>query len=119
MRTTTTRADARRLRQAMTDAELRLWFHLRNRACSGWKFRRQRPVGPFFVDFICVEAGLVVEADGSQHLASLSDRRRTRFLESRGLEVLRFWNDDVLLRTDVVLEVIHAAPARRGVARHG
>ena len=98
----------------MTDAERRLWFHLRRRASGGWKFRRQCPVGPYVVDFVCLEAGLVVEVDGSQHLRSDADLWRTRFLSSRGLRVLRFWNDEVLLQTPQVLEAIHAALERGG-----
>ncbi len=104
---------ARQLRQSMTDAERWLWFHLRNRACSGWKFRRQHPVGPYVADFACVRAGVVVEVDGGQHAGRAADDVRTRYLESCGFIVLRFWNDEVLLRTGLVLEAIHAAVEAR------
>ena len=100
---------ARRLRRSMTDAEHRLWFHLRNRALMGCKFRRQHPIGPYIADFACIEHRLIVEADGGQHADSGADRDRTRFLASCGYRVLRFWNNDVLARTDAVLEQIHAA----------
>lgn len=74
------------------------------------KFRRQHPAGPYFVDFYCAEARLVVEVDGSQHLLDATcDERRTHALDAAGLRVLRFWNDDVLARTGDVLEAIIAA----------
>ena len=59
-----TKAKARALRQASTDAERALWYRLRDRRLAGHKFRRQHPVGPYFADFACVEAGLVIELDG-------------------------------------------------------
>jgi len=58
---------ARALRKRLTEAERLLWRHLRNRELGGWKFKRQYPVGPFIVDFICVEKNLVIEVDGGQH----------------------------------------------------
>ena len=100
---------ARALRRESTDAERLLWFHLRDRRL-GVKFRRQQPVGPYVVDFLSIEAALVVELDGSQHHADL-DADRTRFLERRGHRVLRFWNHDVLVHTEAVLEQILATVA--------
>ena len=97
---------ARHLRRESTDAERLLWFHLRDRRL-GAKFRRQQPVGHFIVDFLSVEAAVIVEVDGSQHQEAV-DAGRTRFLERRGYRVLRFWNHDVLVRTESVLEVILA-----------
>ena len=89
-----------------------LWRLLRNRTLAGFKFRRQHPVGPFFVDFYCAERQLVVEVDGSQHLdARTYDERRTRILEAHGLTVIRVWNHDVLARTDLVLAAITSALA--------
>lgn len=103
---------ARSLRRRMTDAEQRLWYHLRARRLSGYKFRRQHVVGPYVVDFVCIEARLVVEADGGQHAADgARDARRTRYLENRGYRVLRFWNDEVLRDTRAVLEGIEQALA--------
>jgi len=58
---------ARKLRKNMTDAERLLWQHLRNRQLGGYKFRRQRPIGPYIVDFVCLEKKLVIEVDGGQH----------------------------------------------------
>lgn len=100
---------ARSLRSASTDAERSLWFRLRAGRLLGAKFRRQHPVGPYVADFACIEAGLIVELDGSQHLDPLQARRdaeRSRYLASRGYSVLRFWNNDVLRRMDAVVERI-------------
>ncbi|OHE84259.1 MAG: DNA methylase [Lysobacterales bacterium RIFOXYD1_FULL_69_11] len=96
---------ARQLRRGMTDAERALWYHLRAGRLDGLKFRRQHPIPPYVVDFYCDAARLVIELDGSQHTEE-HDLHRTRFLESKGLTVLRFWNDDVLVRTQAVLEVV-------------
>lgn len=91
----------------MTDAERLLWHHLRNRRLQGCKFRRQHPIGPYIVDFICSERMLVVELDGGQHSESISyDERRTRYLETKGYRVIRFWNNEVLRQTDAVLSSI-------------
>lgn len=101
---------ARSLRRRMTDAEQRLWYHLRARRLGGYKFRRQHVVGPYVVDFVCMEAMLVVEVDGGQHAEEVDrDAWRTRCLEDRGYRVLRFWNDDVLVKTGAVLERIERA----------
>ncbi|MDO8837837.1 MAG: endonuclease domain-containing protein [Parvibaculum sp.] len=97
---------ARSLRINRTDAEARLWLHLRNRMLGGAKFRRQVPVGPYIADFLCAEHMLIVELDGGQHADNPADERRTRFLESKGYRVIRFWNPDVLTNTDGVLEMI-------------
>ncbi len=97
----------RRLRNAPTDAELKLWQRLRGRQIEGCKFRRQHPFLDFIVDFACLERQVVVELDGGQHADSMAyDSHRTRALESAGFAVLRFWNNDVLENTDGVLEVI-------------
>ena len=98
---------ARELRNAATDAERALWQHLRGRRLTGFKFRRQYPIAGYIVDFVCVEAKLVIELDGGQHADQQDyDAERTRRLEINGYRVLRFWNDDVLLRTADVLEEI-------------
>ena len=82
---------ARKLRQHQTKAEAILWRHLRNRQLTDWKFRRQVPRGPYIVDFICLEARIVVEVDGGHHTGQpKADARRTRFLEDNGYRVLRF-----------------------------
>ena len=99
------RLQARRLRNAPTDAERHLWYHLRRRELAGHRFRRQVPVGGYVVDFACPAARLVLELDGGQHLQQRDyDMQRTRRLQALGWRVLRYWNDDVLLRTDAVLE---------------
>ena len=98
---------ARRLRRESTDAERALWASLRDRRLLGFKFARQVPIGPYVVDFACRERKLVVELDGGQHLDSAArDETRTQHLRSRGYEVLRFWNHDVLSHPDSVLEAI-------------
>ena len=91
----------------MTDAELRLWFHVRDRRLAGYRFRRQHPIDPYFADFACVERHLVVELDGGQHVAGHAvDRRRTAHLERHGWRVIRFWDSDVLKHPQGVLEAI-------------
>lgn len=100
---------ARYLRQNMTNAEASLWHHLRNRALMGCKFRRQHPVGPYIVDFACIERKLVVELDGGQHVDAPADAARTRWIEANGHRVLRFWNNDALVQQQVVLAVIFEA----------
>jgi very-short-patch-repair endonuclease len=101
---------ARDLRKNATDAERLLWSRLRRRQIEGFKFRRQHSVGPYICDFACLELRIVVELDGSQHVdQSDYDVRRDAFLRSNGFRVLRFWNNDVLVRTDSVLETIFEA----------
>jgi UDP-N-acetyl-alpha-D-muramoyl-L-alanyl-L-glutamate epimerase len=101
---------ARRVRENQTNVEGKLWSRLRARQLSGVKFRRQHPIGPFIVDFCCVERGLVVELDGGQHAErNAADERRTRLLELFGYRVLRFWDNDVLSNLDGVLERISEA----------
>ncbi|MBW7849524.1 MAG: endonuclease domain-containing protein [Rhodospirillales bacterium] len=99
---------ARRLRVDMTDAERALWRAPRSRQV-GAKFRRQHPVGNFVLDFACLDLRLGVELDGGQHntQAGLArDESRTRWLESGGWRLLRFWNHEVLGNRDGVLQVI-------------
>jgi len=97
---------ARRLRRQSTDAERKLWNRLRSRAINGFKFVRQEPIGPYVVDFICRERGLVIEVDGGQHATDKRDIVRDRWLADRPLRVLRFWNNDVLGNMDGVLQTI-------------
>jgi very-short-patch-repair endonuclease len=97
---------ARLLRKHMTDAEQALWQRIRLNQLQV-KFRRQTPIGSYFVDFYCHEFGLVVELDGSQHIDQVEyDEARTLYLQSLGLRVIRFWNNDVLLNIETVLEEI-------------
>ncbi len=97
---------ARKLRSRMTDAEQRLWFQLRLRRLAGYRFRRQHPLGQYIADFACLEAGLIIEVDGGQHLESAGDKRRDAWFSTQGFRVLRFWDDDVLLRIDEVTAAI-------------
>ena len=100
---------ARSLRLHQTDAESLLWLLLRN-GRLGFKFRRQHPVGRLILDFYCHEAHLAVELDGGQHNdddAALRDKHRTAELELMGIKIIRFWNDEVLISTEAVLERIY------------
>ena len=92
----------------MTDAEQRLWYHLRAHRFGGHKFKRQVPIGPYVVDFACVGQKLVLEVDGGQHADSFQDRNRDEFLRQRGFVVLRFWNNEVLNNTNGVLHAVMA-----------
>ncbi|MFA6033025.1 MAG: endonuclease domain-containing protein [Myxococcota bacterium] len=102
------RGFARSLRREMTEAEDRLWWELRDRRLDRIKFRRQVPIGKYVADFVCAEARLIVEIDGSQHADSDPDRIRTAQLEAEGFRVLRFWNDDVLKDMNAVCDTIIA-----------
>ena len=96
----------------MTEAERRLWWHLRALRVEGTHFRRQATIGPYYADFACHERKLVIEVDGSGHMQSVraaADHARTRFLESQGYRVLRFWNTDVLRETEGVMTAIYEA----------
>ena len=97
---------AKTLRANMTDAERKLWSHLRDRQVQGFKFVRQLPVGSYIADFACREADLVVELDGGQHADNARDGQRTRSLAEHGYAVVRFWNDDVLTNIDGVVAAI-------------
>jgi very-short-patch-repair endonuclease len=101
---------AKALRRSMTDAERRLWYYLRARRFENWKFRRQVPLGPFVVDFLCEEARVIVEVDGGQPaLQSGHDAERTRWLGDRGYTVLRYWNNEVLGNIEGVLATLTPA----------
>ena len=97
----------RNLRNAPTEAERRLWSHLKSRQMEGCKFRRQHPYGDFILDFVCLERRVAIELDGSQHFeAATYDEKRPRFLRLAGFKVLRFWNNEVFGELDGELEVI-------------
>ncbi|MEZ0472715.1 endonuclease domain-containing protein [Luteimonas salinilitoris] len=103
---------ARRLRSAMTDAEQRLWHRVRRRQIAGVQFYRQKPLGPYIVDFHAPAARLVVEIDGGQHFAAdglRADAERDAALTRMGLQVLRFDDRQVLRETDAVVEEIWRA----------
>ena len=101
---------ARELRNNATAAERVLWQHIRNRQLEGARFNRQVPIGPFICDFACRSLKLVVELDGGNHALRIAeDASRTKYLESKGYSVLRFWNNDVLGNVEGVLSVIGKA----------
>ena len=99
---------AGRLRRDATNAEKMIWHILRNRQLAGAKFRRQATLGRYVVDFLCVEAKLVVELDGGQHDAE-TDAARTQWLEAQGYRVMRFWNNDVIENLEGVADTIRAS----------
>jgi very-short-patch-repair endonuclease len=96
---------AGKLRRNQTDAEKRLWWHLRSSQLEGAKFVRQEPIGPHIADFACRSARIAVELDGGQH-SDLADASRTQVIEAFGYRIIRFRNNDVLQNTDGVLEAI-------------
>jgi len=103
------RQNARRMRKAMTDAELKLWNELRAHRLMGLGFRRQLPLAGYIVDFACPEHRVIVEVDGAQHARHNAldyDNQRTARLEQDGWTLLRFWNDDVLRDIDNVCQHI-------------
>jgi len=104
------KAFARDLRSHQTDAEQHLWHHLRRKQLLGLQFYRQKPIGPYIVDFYCAVAKVVIELDGGQHFEpahQIKDRQRDEYLSQLGLLVLRFDNLQVLKETEAVLQMIH------------
>ena len=103
---------ARELRKNLTDAEQALWQIVRGRQVSGCRFRRQAPIGPYIVDFVCLEKRLVIEVDGGQHIERAHyDDVRTAWLEHAGFRVIRFWNNQVLEEVEAVRDAIWMAVA--------
>jgi primosomal protein N' (replication factor Y) len=102
---------ARELRSAATPAERQLWRLLHDPRLDNWHFRRQHPIPPYFADFACLPARLVIEADGGQHAPNAHDEQRDMFLRERGWRVLRFWNEEVIKSPDYVVETILRALA--------
>jgi len=106
---------ARRLRKSMTEEELLLWSDLKSFRRHGLAFRRQAPIGPFVVDFLCRKAMLVVEVDGDHHGEDSQwdhDVERDEWLRGHGYSVLRFWNADIRADLDAVTEAISAEVRR-------
>ena len=102
-------AYAKNLISSSTDAERILWCHLRAKRLDGLKFRRQQPIGKYIVDFICLGKKIVIELDGGQHAEAKTkkyDKARDNWFGKEGYRVLRFWDNDVLLHTKRILEVI-------------
>ncbi|MFJ3459202.1 endonuclease domain-containing protein [Scandinavium goeteborgense] len=95
------------LRTNQTPEENRLWFLLRAKRFYGYKFRRQMPLGPYIADFVCYRARLIIELDGGQHAErSEYDNQRTSWLNAHGWRVLRFWNNELRMNEEAVLEEI-------------
>ena len=100
-----TKLAAKQLRKTMTEAEQRLWHRLRGQQLDV-KFRRQHPFENYVLAFVCLERRLVIEVDGAQHVGNQDDENRTAKLDQAGFTVLRFWNNEVLNETDVVVQAI-------------
>ena len=99
--------NAKALRSNQTEAEQRLWYRLRAHRFMGLKFKRQKPMGCYIVDFVCLEHRLIIELDGGQHAEQVAyDQHRDAWLRSQGYTILRFWNNDVMQQLEGVLEQI-------------
>ena len=108
--------NARRLRSAMTDSEKRLWSRLQRKQILDVQFYLQKPIGNYIVDFYAPKAKLVIEVDGSQHLEKAhaeKDAQRDAYLESQGLQILRFDNLQVLQELDAVMKTIFQVMSQR------
>jgi len=97
---------AQKLRREATPAERKLWARLKAKQLNGLQFRRQHPIGPFIVDFYCAALKLAVEIDGDSHgsiEAQQFDEKRSPFIATKGVRLIRFWNSDIHERLDGVL----------------
>ncbi|HMK78241.1 MAG TPA: DUF559 domain-containing protein [Xanthobacteraceae bacterium] len=108
---------AKTLRKRMTDAEHRLWYHLRAHRFASVKFKRQVRIGTYVADFVCFDRKIIIELDGGQHANRVRDIHRDAWFATQGFRTLRFWNNDVLKNTIGVLEVIAAAIGGSNAAR--
>ena len=115
------------LRQNMIPAECKLWHYLRRKNIECLRFRRQYPLGPYIVDFVCLPARLIVEVDGGQHSwMERQDAKRTAWLESQGFRVIRFWNNEISESLEHVIESIQLelrrtpppTPSRKGRGKY-
>ena len=98
---------AKELHRNMSPAEAKLWKHLRAHQMGDVHFRNQHAIGNYIVDFCAARKKLIIELDGSQHLEQAEcDEERTKYLETRGYKVLRFWNNDVMNQLETVLQTI-------------
>lgn len=103
---------ARQLRRDPTPPERHLWAILHSFRQRGYHFRRQYPIGPYYADFACIHAKLIIEADGDSHASQVAyDRERDAFLRARGFRVLRLWNNEIMGNAEGVYEVIAQALA--------
>lgn len=109
--------NAKTLRTNQTDAEQRIWYHLRANRFMDLKFKRQKPLGRYIVDFVCMEQQLIIELDGGQHAEQTEyDQHRDTWLRSQGYTVLRFWNNEVMQQLEGVLEQIRLTISLRQTA---
>lgn len=100
---------AKDLRKRQTPQEKRLWFLIKDRQL-GYKFRRQVVIDKYIVDFCCFEKRLIIELDGSSHNSSIAktkDLTRTRYLESQGFKIIRFWNSDLKHERELINQIRH------------
>ena len=107
---------ARHLRERETWGERLMWSWLRSKRFSEYKFRRQHPAGPHFLDFFCIKASLDIEVDGSQHGLTenqIADAARDDFLAAQGIKVLRFWNSRLRREKKIVRDTIWRALQER------
>lgn len=103
-------SNAKTLRTNQTEAEWRLWYHLRAQRFMDLKFKRQKPMGRYIVDFVCVERRLIIELDGGQHSEQVAyDQRRDAWLRGQDYTILRFWNNEVMQQLEGVLERIRCS----------
>jgi very-short-patch-repair endonuclease len=99
--------NAKSLRRTQTKEEQKLWCHLRAHRFIGRKFKRQKPLGQYVVDFVCLEEQLIIELDGGHHAENVEyDHKRDSWLRSEGFTVLRFWNNELMNEMEGVLERI-------------
>lgn len=111
---------SRQLRRKATETEKILWQRLRAKQLAGHKFRRQQPIGPYIVDFVCFEKKVVIELDGGQHdLQRERDQVRDDWLQGEGFRVLRFWNNEVNEKLEGVLETILETLTPPDPSHHG
>ena len=100
---------AKKLRKNSTQQEQKLWSLLKSKQYKNLKFKRQQPIGHYIVDFICREKWLIIEIDGGQHNQDnniVYDEERTKYLESKGFKIIRFWNNDIDNNIEGVFDVI-------------
>jgi very-short-patch-repair endonuclease len=107
---------ARKLRHNLTEAEVLMWSFLRDFKRAGMHFRKQVPFGPYYADFSCHSAKLIVELDGSQHAERLEfahDAKKTEFLEGEGYKVVRIWNSELFANPGVIADYVYAVTKAR------
>ena len=100
--------NAKQLRKNTTEAEKLLWYYIKNKQVKNYKFRRQAAIGNYIVDFLCPKRKLIIELDGGQHNDNIKyDENRTKYLNTLGYKVLRFWDNDVFKNMNDILETIY------------